>query len=337
MQAGRRSAGAVVLTLLLAAMVLPATASAKPGYFVYPAEKLLQLHLRGSHGYSIRVSGYDEGSVTVEASKGKSAVTYFLRGKLHRNRINARLPGVGRIALRFHSKVRTTYQFFPGCKGDQAVVVKGIFTGTVHLRGERGFTRARATRVRGKELIQPRVVCKSGSGGGGDDGDFRFTILEAEQQTSAGTIDFSASRFEFGDEPNLSSTSLDASLIRKRGGMTVFAVVFDEPEDPGVFAVDGGRRPRTAAVGPHGPFSGNATFERRADGSFIWTGTLSIEFPNLGQVALAGPDFSSRLCVQRSCEGDLQSGGNPIGGGTRPWLRAAAPTPNPWPRPGSPR
>jgi hypothetical protein len=341
MQRRRRSATAAVaaLALAIAAVALSAAAGAKPGYFVLPGQRVVHFQLHGSHGYVISVGSFRNGDIVVGAENGDAAVFYSLHSKsAPEKRIHARLPGVGRISMRFHSRHRITEEALPVCKGGDTVIIKGYFTGTFRLRGERGYTKATATRVRGEEVIQPRLVCnggRAGTGNGGEDG-FRSTTLEAEHPTKAGRIGFFADRLEFPDDPGLDGSDFGASLSRMRRGMAIFASVFESGKLE-QFMVEAGRHPRTASVDPGGPFKGTANFERASDGSFGWEGPLSIEFPNFGRVPLAGPGFDVRLCVQRSCEGDLTSGATASALAGRPWLRAAAPTPSPWPSPGFPR
>jgi hypothetical protein len=63
--------------------------------------------------------------------------------------------------------------------------------------------------------------------------------------------------------------------------------------------------PRSASVDPPRPFTGSATFQQESSKNFSWTGDLSAELPGIGDVALAGPDFESALCVGLHCRGDL--------------------------------
>ncbi len=50
-----------------------------------------------------------------------------------------------------------------------------------------------------------------------------------------------------------------------------------------------------ATVQPPKPFVGTASFNRNADGSTEWLGTLSVALPGVGSIALVGPTFTAKL------------------------------------------
>ena len=51
----------------------------------------------------------------------------------------------------------------------------------------------------------------------------------------------------------------------------------------------------TATVEPDAPFHGAATFQRNADGSTSWTGTLHVFMPGVGDLRLVGPGYEAKL------------------------------------------
>jgi hypothetical protein len=51
----------------------------------------------------------------------------------------------------------------------------------------------------------------------------------------------------------------------------------------------------TAILTPPAPFSGSGSFQRGADGSTTWSGSLAVSFPGMPNVALAGPQFTASL------------------------------------------
>jgi hypothetical protein len=92
-----------------------------------------------------------------------------------------------------------------------------------------------------------------------------------------------------------------ANLSEQRRGMTVFKQVFVHGDEADLIPGDSGGHPLSATViGP--PFlHGSATFQRRPDGDNEWTGSLSVDLPGSGRVALAGTNFSARLCQTPAC------------------------------------
>jgi hypothetical protein len=57
-----------------------------------------------------------------------------------------------------------------------------------------------------------------------------------------------------------------------------------------------GERPSIATLKPDRPFTGEGSYLATSPTSHSWTGSLAVRFPGLA-VPLAGPDFSSTLCV----------------------------------------
>lgn len=314
---------------LLLALTLPAGAAAKPGYFVLPAYRYAELSVHGSNGYQIRIDRQQPGSLSVVASKGRRTVNYFLPhvgGSTER--IRAKLPRVGRLALRFHRR-RTSRrrERWPGCTGGAQSIQKGVFTGTIRLHGERSYTAVSLHRAGGEVVSVEREVCKRS--GGGHERSSEATFLLAGSRTPAGLLDLLSFEFRPGLPDGAAFVSFNASLDHHRGRMRIQNGVSAFSEDPGDFRVEGGRKPSSATITPPAPFTGSATFSRQPDGSISWSGDLEVELPGVGPVALTGPSFEPQLCVGDRCEGHSET--TAIVSRSRARPKAAAPTPSPWP------
>jgi hypothetical protein len=293
-------------TILLACattvlLPMPAAASAKPGYVVTPGDHRVELDLKGSHGYGIGIVGRRRG-FELSASKGAMTVVYLLRHNHSRgDRLEARLPGVGRVSLRFQplGPAHREPGFFPQCSGGETVKQPGYFRGTIRFRGERGYTAVQATRPRGQIVTTAREVCKR-------------SIFDHAKRTPEGhrtqLFAYSRSRgrvvwFSAGilRDPLSTATFFSGSATERRAGMVVFreAVVLGAE---GEFVTgDASDLPPTATVTPPAPFRGSAAFQRMPEGENAWSGPLSVDLPGAGRVALAGPDFSASLCRDSGC------------------------------------
>jgi hypothetical protein len=51
----------------------------------------------------------------------------------------------------------------------------------------------------------------------------------------------------------------------------------------------------SATLTPPAPFSGSAIFQRNADGTISWAGSLAVSFPGMPDVPLVGPQFETTL------------------------------------------
>jgi hypothetical protein len=60
----------------------------------------------------------------------------------------------------------------------------------------------------------------------------------------------------------------------------------------------------SATIEPPAPFSGSATYLSSPEyPSGSWTGSLAGDFPGVGMVSLAGPEFCAESVMFASCQG----------------------------------
>jgi hypothetical protein len=314
-----------LLCILVAALALPGGAQAD---FIVSSGRSAEAHLAGTHGYRLTISA-QEGSVFVGATKGAASVDYFLtRANFDGNRIDARLPGVGRVFLRFHERERGHQPGPSYCHGPAPVVSRGVFVGWIRIRGERDYTRAESRHVRGKIVHSFRSNCHLPLRARPSSAAIKQ--LEASATRSHGFLTFSAISFPFTEQG--SPLVLRAALVRQRGSMLVSNSIFTVTKKSDSLAI--ASPPRSATVDPPSPFTGHAAFQQESSKDFSWTGDLAAELPGIGEVSLAGPGFASSLCIGRHCRGDLDETGTST---VIALPRAGAPTPSPWRWPSSPR
>jgi hypothetical protein len=313
-----------LICVIAASLILPAGAAAKPGGSFGPSERHAEAHLAGTHGYRLTIHA-DSRFSSVMATRGAASVNYMLlQSKLEGDEIDARLPGIGRIFLRFHEHSRSHTRSPNNCTA--GLIRKGVFVGWVKISGEGDYTSAESRHVRGQIVHESSGKCRRqatarASGAG-------YTLLDASTERGRGYLSFVAISFPSTRlEDNL---VFGASLTRVRRRMIVVNQQTAISKDRA--SLDIAAPPRSATVDPPAPFSGSATFQQEAAKQFSWTGDLAVELPGIGEVTLAGPKFETNLCIGRRCRGDEDESATSVA----VFLpRAAAPTPSPWRWPGS--
>ena len=291
--------GRAILVCALAAMALPASAAAKPGYEVSPDLHYAEAQTKGSNGYRLLISGSSD-DATVIASKGTSQVLYFsFKGGLRRDRMRFRLPGVGRVDLRFHERSRSRENPADNCKGPGALVRRGIFRGRIKIAGEQGYTHVDVRSARGELFDEPKQICRrEGRGQGSATAEER--LLRASVPRGSGTLEFFAIDFDFGPL----SVVFSARLWRQRGRMLVVNSVSAFSKNSESIALE--KPPLSGSVAPPPPFTGTADFQREPGGSFSWLGDLAADLPGVGPMSLAGPHFEAEACVNQTCKGSAE-------------------------------
>lgn len=281
------------------ALALPTDAGAKPGYSVSGPFRYAEAHLRGSHGYRLRIDAFST-NVNVKATKGSASVQYFARhGWLREDRIRARLPGVGWVFLHFHETSRRQEDPADNCKGEGSLVRRGFFTGSVRIHGERAYTRVKSHRVLGKIFREGQEVCRNRPAARASS--TAEETLYANGERGQGVLSFSVDKWP-PEKGGFNALFFGASLVRLRGAMVILNSNSGFTEDTSAFAV--AKPPRSAIVEPPAPFTGSATFTQEGSDTFSWLGDLETELPGIGPVTLAGPSFDANLCIDKKCEGN---------------------------------
>jgi len=293
------------VTLLLAAAP---GASAKPGYLVLPGYYSVELNLKGSHGYRINIGKVGRRYVYLLASGERSVVAYTAPSLAPRgSEIKAKFPGLGRVSVRFRPQGpprNSRAPVFPRCKGGKTVRQFGYFVGTIRFRGERGYTSARATRPKGVIETHEKEVCRGSMFDESPEPVADRTELHAISISGCRGAAFSAS--QHGDPVNL--TFFDGTIAERRRGMTITRSIFVTGKASDITIGDTRPFPLSATITPPPPFSGSAEYQRTPGGDRTWTGSLTVPFPGLGRVSLAGPSFSALLCQHSGCHGPSVDG-----------------------------
>ena len=287
----------VLLCVVAMALFLPTGATASSSAIVGLGGRHAEAHLAGTHGYRITISAFS-GDLFVAAHKGTASVNYFLfKGGLKGDRIHSRLPGVGRVFLEFHER-HPHHRSTDSCRGSGSSTLKGVFVGTVKIRGERGYTEALSHHVRGEIVQEGQNQCRRQASARASS--VGSSLLSASTSRGKGRLSFFV--FNFPSAKLHSDLVFGASLLRVRGKMVITTIQNAVGEN--LDALQIAAPPRSASVTPPAPFTGTASFQQEAEHQFSWTGDLAVEMPGVGEVSLAGPKFETSVCVGHKCRGD---------------------------------
>jgi hypothetical protein len=294
----------------LAMLAISGSAAAKPGFSVEGPQRWSEFTLRATNGYRIRVSATParrrrDPSVFITASKGqRDTVQYLARGlSAADGSIKTKLPGVGRIAVRF-DELEVSREAAPdNCKGRASVIRHGVFEGRIELHGEHGYTSLNGHRAPGTITQSFRQVCDQREPGHREverGNSFHLESLLAGREEKR-RLSFSVSRFDLGPKFGEPSVFFSASSSTQRHGFFVFSSVSADGKPSTFLTPDPAGTLEDASVSPPAPFHGSATFHLDSPTSASWTGTLSVELPGVGEVPLVGGGFWSALCEDETC------------------------------------
>lgn len=287
-----------MLVCAAAALTLPASAAAKPGYTVKPKSLRLKLELPASNGYTASIETNGHRQVALRLAKGGIAAEYTALGRVTRKHIEADFASFGRVSLRFHGK--RTYRpkdllsfLYKGCKGRNSVGERGIFVGGVRFEGERDFARVRAHRAAGVAIRNYRRVCKNrfrASASVIKPGEEDLFLLA---QARSGGV----SRSLVGFRSALLGLTIAIGSEKKKPGRVAIlksAVAIDHPR--AIRISPRGKEPVTARVKPAKPFEGTASYLDEGSAPPTLSGTLAIRLPGSGLMQLTGPEFEAEIC-----------------------------------------
>jgi hypothetical protein len=297
---------ATVAPLALAILACSSTAAgAAAGDKAASSRTLLRIELEGTNDYSISIVSNRRQRLTVlvvkEGVEGAPsyAAEYLVRDTLPSpDRVKAKLPGLGSIALRFDPRGRVRHPSPPGCDGPLPTVQPGVVRGTIRFVGENDYTRVEAHRAAAETEEPKGWWCRP-------DADLEVERIhrraEWTSKLSASTrgIYFLARKYkpgalEGGPVLFLAETGIAYEtapghvplVVYRRAAVAAPASAFQDA------------RPERIVVSPPPPFTGTGTFFRTPESVFVWRGDLSIQFPGVDPEPLAGPDFEPDYCLR---------------------------------------
>lgn len=257
----------------------------RPGYTVVPGGRSRFFEISGSNGYRVAVYALGR-NVVLDARSKVGRVEFEAKTEGHGRRIKARFGHLGFVNMRFlpASRPKITTEPQGDCRGRRALVQPGRFRGVFRWHGEGNFSSANARTVEGLSVHSFREVCKGANAGIGNDQTVGPSLV-AKGAIAGRTVETEV--FVLGEgEPGFFTEvaeSTGALKIRRFvsaiGGSDSFTV-----------APSG-----AVSVAPPKPFFGTAEALLEGGSRGTWTGDLSAEFPGVGRLVLAGPQFYAHL------------------------------------------
>jgi hypothetical protein len=295
-----------------ALLLLPAIASAKPGFDKVPAFHSTGFAIRGANGSFIFVS-VRNGTATLVAEReidSDGAATAIYRQTSSQgpgNDLHVDFGRAGALDARFVPGGTQEREPQEGCAGGPTVSEAGYFVGSMSFRAAAGFTSFRAHRVKGGVIRAPAETCRTASIPGlRAFRELQDGILRLIGGDPAGKTAFQATTFPaLGGEP--ARPQYLAYSERTEGSLYIRDSVTVPTPRASPFAVPDltATLPATATIEPPFPFSGSATFEAPSRRTATLAGDLSAELPEVGTVALAGPGTAAGLCHGHTCTKSL--------------------------------
>lgn len=305
-----RRAATAVATALAAVALLPAAATAKPGFYKIPPSHALELlPAHGTHGYRVDIAVLDgRPQLTASRTSGEevSLVAYLqTRERDTGDGLNADFGNAGKLKARFvPEKVRE--EMAPkGCVGGPTIIEIGWFVGNLKFGGANDFTSFQAHRLRGSVSNSPGLVCRKeprgahgfteGEGGG---------VLRAITGTASGNTYFDAETEAVGG--SISPIGFYLAFRRHHEGpveiLESAAILDPEPLAIPDLTKD---LPATVTIEPPAPFSGSAALDAPSRATATLSGDLAVELPAAGKVPLTGPGIAAGLCRDYTCTKSL--------------------------------
>jgi hypothetical protein len=289
---------------------------------IKPPTTTSSFSLRASGRYWVEVTATSNGwhkapTVTVEAVEERYkveevTVAYSTRGRWLDNDggFAAKLPGLGRIAVRL-DETSAHLVGRPGrCKGPETVLRRGTFRGTIAFRGQRGFTTVHGNSAPGQIRETFRLACRETV--------YEPVIEEVPPGTAtpyiraAGSSRGGTASFSVAGPPETEPPTTTAGIPTLLFGATYrtrwhgFDVLATTSVSTGSYRyhVPGWPPTHTDAIAePPKPFTGKGIFHLESPTASSWSGELGIDFPGIGHVPLSGPTFAAELCEYLTCVG----------------------------------
>jgi hypothetical protein len=300
--------GRAILVCALAALTLPASAVAKPGYEVRPAGSELFLFLEDKGDYEISLEANDRQRVLLAAEEGLlTATEYSTTGRVSSRRIEADFGELGRIDIDVRLRPRHSEREPKqrNCKGPASVYIPGTFHGTIRFSGEgdippfsvkrggigfiRRFERVCKKRQRTREKSGKKKKPK-----------LDVSLLEAFGKAGDRTSFLGALNFVARKKPGRSFGFLIAGsykrsdeVLTESSTLTFFGHDEFRVSPPG-------EKPTTVKVELPEPFAGRSLYRRELGSPPSWTGNLTVDLPGARAIPLADFDSLTRL---RFCRG----------------------------------
>jgi hypothetical protein len=257
----------------------------------------IDFELKGSSGYTIHVSVNPRRHLNLRVSKEDFSAEYTTRDELAAtDRVKAKLRGFGAISVRFDPRGSVRHPTLPGCEKQRPTLQPGVVRGTIQFAGERGYTEVKAHEAKASIEDPKSWTCRYG---------VRFEPRPRQRDwvskftTSGDGVSFLARKYrlnviEGGEVIYLAEAGEIFQRTSSRPPLTIYRTV-SVPAPASTFR---DAHPEHLSLSPPLPFSGTGTLARTPESVFTWRGDLSVQFPGIDPIPLAGPGFEADYCLR---------------------------------------
>jgi hypothetical protein len=291
---------AVAVLALVVLLCFPGGAGARVAHGRPPAMQWIDIDLEGSNGYSIHISVNPRRHLILQVAKEGFSAEYMTRDVLaDSDRVKARLLGLGTISVRFHPRGPVRHPTLPGCgRRERPAVQPGVVRGTIKFVAEQEYTQVK---VREAEAAMEKPTswrCRYGVKFEPDPRQREWVSKFSADAEGAYLLarKYRPGVIEGGQVLYLAETGEAFESASRRVPLTIYRHI-SVPARTSTFR---DAHPEHLTVSPPPPFSGTGTLTRTPESVFTWRGDLSVEFPGLDPIPLAGPSFGSEYCLRES-------------------------------------
>ncbi len=260
--------------------------------------------LKASDGFQVNLENSEDGTLTLELKRGGQWVIYAVPGHATEAGLRARFGKLGLIDVAFApTKVLNSTAPGEGCTGAPRTLREGVFTGTIHFTGERGYARIDASRASGSMSVISQWECPEAEA----TDPFAPDLGRPALASRAGSGDDDSGVFLAASRRGCSCT-FEAGIGRRRGGglRSIFFGETDEERErmkirrltevsgpASAFRID--RAAGTAVLRPPSPLSGQARYEKRTHRRGLWRSTIRVPLLGADPIDTGDPGFVAFL------------------------------------------
>ncbi|HYQ78928.1 MAG TPA: hypothetical protein VEP91_07450 [Solirubrobacterales bacterium] len=246
-------------------------------------------------GYKIGVSTFGS-AVFLEVWRGGSGrrvqTAYLARGVARPERLQATFGSFGKVKMRFReARNRSWRGRVRTCRGaNRFIKRRGVFRGNLRFKGEGGYVSIRIHRAKGA-VVTEAPKCRRHRGGGGFDIPFASFSQPKSAVLAIARQGVDATAF-LGVEDRR-STLFFAAREESRGKLAIVRMAVLRRRSP----IHTNEALTSAHLSPPAPFHGTGRYRAAADGTSVWSGGLSVNFPGKPRYPLTGPEYETFLEV----------------------------------------
>lgn len=287
-----------MLLVLFALLLQPGAALGVDG----DGEVTFEVPLQTDNGFMAKLEADDDQiELEINDKRGQEA-TYFAEGEVTREGISVKFGPFGEFDVDYEP-FRTLKSQEPNrrCTGEPRTTTEGFFRGTIRFRGERGYVRIEAARVKGTLVLVPPWDCDYRRAGASRareraEEEDKATLV-AQSRSRRKPIQFLALSSSGGEEKPITAFWALSQEVREGIGISRFTAIGAHlPGARAGFEFD--NRRGTAFVDPPAPFAGSARYQRRPGPRDSWRGDLTAPLLGLGRVRLTGPGFRAGMAPE---------------------------------------